>query len=68
MLEEEEEEEEETPVLWQKARDYCFQGEWVTGGSFQQYETEKMEDAFSSVFSYVYSTSLDDDLLLCIYM
>ena len=54
-------------MLWQKAWDYCFQ-EWVTKGSFQQYETEKMEDAFSSVFSYVYGPSLDDDLLLCIYM
>ena len=51
-------------MLRQKAWDYCFQGEWVTGGSFQQQETKKMEDAFSSVSSYVYGPSLDDDLVM----
>ena len=61
-----EEEEEETLMLRQKALDYCFQRERVTGESYQQYETEKIEDAFSFVFPYVYGPSLDDDLLLYI--
>ena len=53
-------------MLRQKALDYCFQRERVTGESYQQYETEKIEDAFSFVFPYVYGPSLDDDLLLYI--